>query len=149
MRTLLTGVKSGSWTKYNGTFRRVAWRNCRLISRAVDPGSNPEDWIWTGFRLLTRDLHYFLQSKHFCGRFFSASSVPDCWRNIAVLFFSDSAGNPVPVGERPAPTHSWRHRPVPLQRRGSQQNRHRRLLGGTVSESSAGARQEVPPRRQI
>lgn len=43
-----------------------------------------------------------------------------------------SSGNPVPAGERPPSTNSRRHCPIPLQRRGPQQDRHRRLLRRTV-----------------
>ncbi|MEQ2179912.1 hypothetical protein GOODEAATRI_030125, partial [Goodea atripinnis] len=48
------------------------------------------------------------------------------------VFLPSPAGNPVPAGERPPPEHSRRHRPVPLQRRGAQQDHHWGLLGRAV-----------------
>lgn len=75
----------------------------------------------------------------------SPSSRPRLSSQTHPLISLSSKGNPVPVGERPPSTYSRRHRPVPLQRRGPQQDRYRRLLGRAVSQSVYQAMGLSPP----
>lgn len=76
----------------------------------------------------------------------SFSIIPPRFKqNSHPVFSSSSPGNPVSAGERPPSANPRRHCPVPLQRRGPQQNRHRRLLRRAVRQSIYQAAGESPP----
>lgn len=83
----------------------------------------------------------FQERSNICLETPSFPIIPPQWRPTAVLFFSSSPpGNPVPAGERPPSANPRRHCPVPLQRRGPQQDRHRRLLRRAVRHPSGCSR---------
>lgn len=97
--------------------------SCLLRSRGLWKNEWLSELVWVT-----------INSQHWNTAVFELSVLDwDEQTALSCIFFS--LGDPVSLGEWPSTAHPRRHLPVPVQGRGPQQDRHRRLLRGAVSRT--------------